>query len=119
MSQSESAPFNMKNLIILSLCQALFFSGRTLTFFGAALVAIAMLGDDLSFATAPVTAMLVGTAVATLPASFLMRAWGRRWGFAFGSMIGFSGALIAAQAVVMDNFAIFNFGIFLSGFYGG
>ena len=119
MSQSESAPFNMKNLIILSLCQALFFSGRTLTFFGAALVAIAMLGDDLSFVTAPVTAMLVGTSVATLPASFLMRAWGRRWGFACGSVIGFSGALIAAQAVVMDNFAIFNFGIFLSGIYGG
>ena len=119
MKQFESAPSNLKNLIILSLCQALFFSGRTLTFFAAALVAIAMLGEDLRFATAPVTAMLVGTSVATLPASFLMRAWGRRWGFTLGSLIGFSGALIAAQAVAMGNFAIFNFGIFLSGLYGG
>ena len=76
MKQFESAPSNLKNLIILSLCQALFFSGRTLTFFAAALVAIAMLGEDLRFATAPVTAMLVGTSVATLPASFLMRACG-------------------------------------------
>ena len=119
MKQFENAPSNLKNLIILSLCQALFFSGRTLTFFAAALVAIAMLGEDLRFATAPVTAMLVGTSVATLPASFLMRAWGRRWGFALGSVIGFSGALIAAQGVAIDNFAIFNFGIFLSGLYGG
>ncbi len=92
MSQSDSASCNLKNLIILSLCQALFFSGRTLTFFAAALVAISMLGDNLIFATAPVTAMLVGTSVATLPASFLMRSWGRRWGFACGSIIGFSGA---------------------------
>ena len=76
------------------------------------LVAIAMLGENLIFATAPVTAMLVGTSVATLPASFLMRAWGRRLGFALGSVIGFSGALIAAQAVALDNFGIFNFGIF-------
>ena len=119
MTASDEASHNVSNLVILSLCQALFFSGRTLTFFAAALVAISMLGDDLTFATAPVTMMLIGTSVGTLPASFLMRAWGRKWGFALGSVIGCVGALIAAQAVAMDNFVVFNFGILLSGIYGG
>ncbi len=109
---------NLTNLLILAICQALFFSGRTLTFFGAALVAIAMLGENLTLATAPVTAMLVGTSIATLPAAFLMRLWGRKLGFASGSIIGCIGALIAAYAISIGDFLIFNIGIFLSGIYG-
>ncbi len=119
MSDRQPATHNFKNLAVLTICQALFFSGRTLTFFSASLVAIAMLGDDLTFATVPISMMLVGTSAGTLPASFLMRAWGRKWGFAFGSVIGAIGALIAAQAVAMDNFVLFNIGILISGIYGG
>jgi len=119
MSESHNSTHNVKNVVVLAICQALFFSGRTLTFFAAALVAISMLGDNLTFATAPVTMMLVGTSAGTLPAAFLMRAWGRKWGFAFGASIGAIGALIAAQAVAMDNFTLFNIGILISGFYGG
>ncbi len=119
MNEQHNTTYNSKNVVVLALCQALFFSGRTLTFFAAALVAIAMLGDNLTFVTAPVTMMLVGTSIGTLPAAFLMRAWGRRWGFAFGSAIGCIGALIAAEAVAMDNFAVFNAGLLISGIYGG
>lgn len=119
MNELHNATHNSKNLVVLALCQALFFSGRTLTFFAASLVAIAMLGENLTLATAPVSMMLIGTAVGTLPAAFLMRVWGRKWGFAFGSATGCIGALIAAQAVAMDNFILFNVGILISGFYGG
>ncbi len=118
MPQGKIQAHNLTNLAILAVCQALFFSGRTLTFFGAALVAIAMLGDNLTFATAPVTAMLIGTSVATIPAAFLMRSWGRKLGFASGSAIGCAGALIAAYAISIDDFLIFNIGIFFSGIYG-
>lgn len=117
MTNSSDFPQSSKNVVILSLCQALFFSGRTLTFFAASLVAIAMLGENLTYATVPVTMMLVGTALGTLPAAFLMRAWGRKWGFAFGSAIGCAGAMIAAQAVAMDSFVLFSVGILISGFY--
>ena len=109
---------HIANLVILAVCQALFFSGRTLTFFAAALVAIAMLGENLTLATAPVTAMLVGTSLATLPAAFLMRWWGRKLGFVTGSVIGCVGALLAAYAISTDDFLLFNTGIFLSGIYG-
>jgi len=110
---------NFKNIFVLASCQALFFSGRTLTFFTASLVSMAMLGDDLTFATVPITMMLIGTSLGTLPAAFLMRAWGRKWGFAFGSGVGAIGALIASQAVASDNFILFNLGILVSGIYGG
>jgi len=110
---------NFKNIIVLASCQALFFSGRTLTFFAASLVSITMLGVDLTFATVPITMMLIGTSLGTLPAAFLMRAWGRKWGFAFGSSIGGIGALVSAQAIVMDDFILFNLGILVSGIYGG
>lgn len=119
MSEPHNNTHNLKNVAVLAICQALFFSGRTLTFFAASLVSIAMVGDNLAYATAPITMMLVGTSVGTLPASFLMQAWGRKWGFAFGSAVGGVGALIAAQAVAMDSFILFNVGIFISGIYGG
>jgi MFS family permease len=119
MNQLQSTNNNTLNVVVLALCQALFFSGRTLTFFAASLVAISMLGDNLTFVTAPITMMLIGTSVGTLPAAFLMRAWGRKWGFALGSAIGCIGALIAAQAVAMDNFILFNIGLLVTGIYGG
>ena len=119
MNKPYNNTYNFKNVAILASCQALFFSGRTLTFFAASIVSIAMLGEDLKFATVPITMMLIGTSAGTLPAAFLMRAWGRKWGFAFGSCVGGIGALIAAQAVGMDNFILFNLGILVSGIYGG
>ena len=119
MNQTINNTHNFKNIFVLASCQALFFSGRTLTFFTASLVSMAMLGGDLTFATVPITMMLIGTSLGTLPAAFLMRAWGRKWGFAFGSCVGAIGALIASQAVAADNFILFNLGILVSGVYGG
>ncbi|NQV99519.1 MAG: MFS transporter [Rhodospirillales bacterium] len=119
MSGSHTSSYNFKNVLVLAICQALFFSGRTLTFFAASLVSIAMLGENLTYATVPISMMLIGTSAGTLPAAFLMSAWGRKWGFAFGSAVGSIGALIAAQAVAMDNFILFNIGILVSGIYGG
>lgn len=119
MTTPDPALHGTKNLVILAICQALFFCGRTLTFFAATLVAISMLGDDLALATAPITMLLIGTSVGTLPAAFLMRVWGRRWGFAFGSAVGSVGALIAAQAIALDSFLLFNVGLLVAGIYTG
>ena len=119
LSSSENSKRNINNVIVLALCQALYNSGRTLTFIAASLVSISMLGDNLTFVTAPVTMMLVGTAAGTLPAAYLMRAFGRKWGFAMGSLVGVFGSAVAAYAISIDNFVIFNSGIFLFGMYGG
>ncbi len=119
MDASHEAKRNTRNVVVLAICQALFNSGRILTFLAASLVAISMLGDDLTFVTAPITMMLVGTAAGTLPSAYLMRAWGRKWGFVIGSVVGAIGSAVAAYAVGTDSFVLFNIGIFLFGIYGG
>jgi MFS family permease len=110
---------NTKNVVVLSICQALFNSGRTLTFIAASLVSISMLGDDLTFVTAPITMMLVGTAAGTLPAAYLGRVLGRKWSFVIGSIVGAAGAAVSAYSISIDSFVLFNLGMLLFGMYGG
>jgi MFS family permease len=119
MDRAQEPIRNTKNVVVLAICQVLFNSGRTLAFIAASLAAIAMLGDDLTFVTAPITMMLVGTAVGTLPSAYLMRAWGRKWGFVIGAIVGAIGSAVAAFAVGIDSFVLFNIGLFLFGIYGG
>ena len=119
MPELQNTTRNAKNVVVLSICQALFNSGRTLTFIAASLVSISMLGDNLTFVTAPVTMMLVGTAAGTLPAAYLMRLLGRKVGFVIGSVVGALGSAVAAHAIAIDSFLLFNRGIFLFGLYGG
>jgi MFS family permease len=119
MDNSQQSKRNTKNVVVLSICQALFNSGRTLAFIAASLAAISMLGDDLTLVTAPITLILVGTAAGTLPSAYLMRAWGRKWGFAIGAIVGAIGSALAAVAVGIDSFVLFNIGVFFYGIYGG
>jgi MFS family permease len=117
--ESTNTTRNTQNVIVLSFCQALFNSGRTLTFISASLVAITMLGDNLTFVTAPITMMMVGTAAGTLPAAYLMGVLGRKWGFFIGSSVGALGSAVAAIAVHHNHFLLFCLGVFLFGLYGG
>jgi len=119
MDKSQDSKRNTRNVIVLSICQGLFNSGRTLAFLSASLVAISMLGENLTLVTAPVTMMLVGTAAGTLPSAYLMRILGRRSGFVIGTTIGAIGSAVAAIAVARNSFLLLNVGIFLYGIYGG
>jgi len=118
-NSSQNTKQNINNVVILSLCQALFNSGRTLAFISASLVSISMLEDNLTFVTAPITMMLTGTAAGTLPFAFLMRNLGRKWGFAIGSLIGVFGSILAAYSISINSFLLFNIGIFVFGLFGG
>lgn len=73
----------------------------------------------LAWATLPVTAFVVGQALATAPASLLQRRIGRRAGFILGTGLGFIGALTAALALVLANFWLFCLGTMICGFYAG
>ncbi|MEE2760014.1 MAG: MFS transporter [Pseudomonadota bacterium] len=108
-----------RNVLVLSICQALFNSGRGLMFLAATLVGANMLGQDLTFVTAPITIMLVGTAAGTLPAAHIMRALGRKVGFVIGSLIGAGGCWICYAAVMGNSFLLFNLGMFFYGIYSG
>ena len=55
-------PVHINNVAVLASCQALYNSGRTLTFLSAVLSGANMLGDDQRLATLPITMMIIGMA---------------------------------------------------------
>jgi MFS family permease len=104
------------NVLLLALCQGIFICGSTTLFFVGALVGFA-LAEDKSLATLPVTAVILGNALMTVPASFYMRRFGRRVGFMTAACIGIIGMLISASAIYFANFWGFVCGSVLIGFY--
>ncbi len=79
----------------------------------------AELAPDKGLATLPIAAMVVGTAVASIPASLLMRRLGRRTGFLIGAALGLVGSLLAAAGLQIQSFAVFVAGHLVIGSYQG
>lgn len=106
------------NILILALSQALTLSAVVLSMALAAILG-SMLAPDQGLATLPVAAMVIGTAVASLPAAMLMRRHGRRPGFLLGALLGIGGSLLCAFALQQGSFGGFVVGHFLIGSYQG
>jgi MFS family permease len=68
-------------------------------------------------ATVPISAMILGTVVATVPASMWMARAGRRVGFITGAALGTLGGLIAASGIIVRSFFVLLLGLFLIGTY--
>ncbi len=98
-----------KNVVVLAFCQALFTSSTAILITLGGLVGH-QLADHKSLATLPVSAVVVGTALATIPASLLMRRIGRRLGFQVGIAIGMGGALAACAGIWYGQFWVFSLG---------
>jgi MFS family permease len=73
------------------------------------------LAADKALATLPATAVVVGTAIGTIPASVLMRRVGRRLGFLAGSGLAVTGGLVGAAAVAAGSFGLLITGSLLIG----
>ncbi|MDP2267395.1 MAG: MFS transporter, partial [Thiobacillus sp.] len=106
------------NVLILALSQALMLSAIVLSMALAAILG-SMLAPDKGLATLPLAAMVIGTAIASLPASRLMRRFGRRPGFLIGALLGIGGSLVCAYALHQSLFVPFVIGHFLLGSYQG
>ncbi len=103
-----------RNVVLLSLCQALLTTGNIL------LVAVTgLIGQDLapnaSLTTLPVACQFAGLMLATIPASLIMRRIGRRNGFFLGNSVGIAGALVSVLALSSSQFSLFCLGTFLLG----
>jgi len=107
-----------RNVLILAACQALFTTTQSMLIILGGLVG-ATLAAEPALATLPVSAVVVGTLAATVPASLLMKRVGRRPGFLLGAAIGLAGALTAAFAIHARDFRLFSLGCFLMGLNGG
>jgi len=60
-----------------------------------------------ALATLPVSLMVVGTALSTVPAAMLMKLIGRRLGFSLAALVGSAAALLAAYALNSASFLLF------------
>ena len=107
-----------RNVLLLAISQALMLSAIVMSMALGAILGNT-LAPDKSLATLPIALMVIGTALASLPAALLMRRTGRRVGFLLGTLLGVSGSLVSAFALREVSFAWFAFGHFLLGAYQG
>lgn len=105
-----------KNVAVLAVCQGLLFINNSVLITVNALAGFA-LAPDKALATLPVTMYFVGSALTTVPLSFLMKHYGRRAGFTVGAAFAVLGSLICAVAVYAANFWLLCVGVLVLGGY--
>jgi len=107
-----------RNVALLAAAQALVLSSSVLAMTLGALVG-GQLAPDKSLATLPIAAIVVGTALTTIPAAAFMRRVGRRVGFLTGASFGVASGLLSAYAVYSGAFLLFVIAHALLGVYQG
>ncbi len=100
----------------LTLAQSLGGAGPTIVISLGGIVG-QLIAPDQTLATLPVSLFNLGVAAGTLPAAFIMRRYGRRLGYTFGTLIGMMGGLIAASGIVTSAFWLFCLGTVAAGLY--
>ena len=95
-----------QNVWILMLAQAFAMCAAPLVVFAGGLIG-KQLASDSSFATLPVAAMVVGTALAVYPAAFFSSKKGRKLVFLGAMAIGLLASLLAVYALKIESFSAF------------
>jgi len=107
-----------KNVWLLSACQGLLNTGNSLLIATSALVGF-KLAPDKALATLPLALQFLASMLTTLPASQMMRVFGRQAGFLLGTAAGLVGAGLAAYAIVSGSFFYFCVAAMLFGAFNG
>jgi MFS family permease len=105
-----------RNVGVLAACQALLFTNNSTLIAINGLAGLA-LAPRAALATLPVTGWIVGSAIATMPASLHMKRVGRQRGLSSGIFWGIAGALICATAIGLQSFWLLCFGTLVWGVY--
>jgi MFS family permease len=105
-----------RNAIVLAVAQALAGGNNTVIVSTASIVG-AVLAPDKGLATLPVTTMVFGMWLGTLPLGVLARHFGRRFALQCGSVFGILSGLISYAAVMNGSFWLLLVGTFCGGLY--
>lgn len=105
-----------RNALILAVAMTLSSCSAIIVFTTAGIVGT-MLSPVTSLITLPVSTFVIGTALATVPASMMMGKFGRKSGFMFGAASAFFGALLAVYALYEESFVLFCLATGLLGSY--
>lgn len=112
---SETSP--VRSIALLSISQAIGGSNGAIVMAIGGLTA-ATLAPDRSFATVPTMVMVIGLALFSGTATFLIHRLGRRRGFMLGAIISLPAGLLAALAIALQSFILFCVALFLVGISG-
>ena len=122
---SETVPYVIaddgrarRNVWVLALAQALYGSSSIIIFTLGALTG-QMLSENKALATVPITAYVIGAALATYPASIYMHKVGRRLGFMTGAGMSMIGTGLAIYSIWNGSFLLFCFAMLFAGQYQG
>ncbi len=105
-----------RNAMVLAVAQALAGGNNTVIVSTSSIIG-AILAPDKGLATLPITGMILGMWVGTLPIGWLARHYGRRFALQTGSLFGIASGLISYTAVMSGSFWILLLGTFCGGFY--
>ncbi|MBX3553837.1 MAG: MFS transporter [Pseudolabrys sp.] len=105
-----------RNALVLAVAQALAGGNNTVIVATTAIVG-AMYAPDKGLATLPITMMVIGMWVGTLPVGYMARRFGRRFALQVGTIFGVLAGLISCVAVLQGSFALILAGTFSGGLY--
>ena len=103
----RTADHTRRNVLLLAMCQALHNSGTSMLIVVSALAGH-MLAADKSLATLPLALQWTATMATTIPASLLMRRYGRRLGLSLGALVFAAGGAVGVAALAIGSFALFS-----------
>jgi MFS family permease len=99
---------------LITIAQALGMLTAPLVIFVGGFLGV-LFAPSASLATLPVAALVVGSAVTSMPAAFIMKRIGRRRGFVYATLVAILGSILAVYSVRGENFLGLCFSIFLLG----
>jgi len=105
-----------RNAIVLAVAQALAGGNNTVIVATTSILG-ALLAPEKGLATLPITAMVFGMWLGTLPVGALARRYGRRFALQCGSVFGVLSGLISFVATMQGSFAVLLAGTFCGGVY--
>lgn len=114
--QSTASQTYLKNIIILSIGQALTSTIVSLLISISSLAGLA-LAPSPALSTVPVTATIVGTLLMIYQASSIMEKLGRRGGFMIKAGFGIIGGIVCLVALFLQHFILFVAGAFILGLF--
>ncbi len=103
-----------KNLLILTLSQVFSFTANIITVFLSGIVG-SQITSIKFLSTLPTALSVVGTAIFTIIVAKIMGKIGRRLGFIFGALASSVTCLLAAYAIIQQNFILFCISHFILG----
>lgn len=105
-----------RNARVLAIGQALAGGNNTVIVATSAIIG-AVLAPDKGLATLPITAMVFGMWLGTLPLGYVARHYGRRFALQSGSVFGVLSGLVSCSASMIGSFPLLLMGTFFGGLY--